>query len=286
MRRRSISYLVRIVAPVVFTLILSIVYSPVASAAQSSIPGRVGPKSTYLAIGDSLAFGFQPNGNFAHGYADDFFNDLQSHGVTHYVNMACSGENTVSMINGGCPTELVIPRKFFYIGPQLQAAVNFLSAHRGQVSPVTLDIGVNEFLETLTVNGFNCDVDSDGAQKILALVDHNLTQVILPALTDAMKVNGQMSGDLFLLNYYDPFANQCPNFAPFLQEFNQHLAADASGFATLVDVFTPFGGSTDPNPLICTYTWMCQNLNFALGIHANTTGYQVMANAIEQTAGY
>ncbi len=285
MRQRTLSRLIRIVASTAIILLLVFV-SPITASAASTSAGRVGPKAIYLALGDSLAFGFQPNNDFTHGYADDVFHDLQSHGVTQYVNLACSGETTVTMIAGGCPTALVIPRKFPYLGSQLQAAVNFLSAHRGQVSPVTLDIGVNEFLETLTVNGFNCAVNTTGTQQILAQVDFNLTHIILPALTNAMRVNGQMSGDLFLLNYYDPFANQCPNFAPFLQEFNQHLAADAAGFATLVDVFTPFGGSTDPNPLICSYTWMCQNLIFALGIHATTTGYQVMANAIEQTAGY
>lgn len=285
MIQRRVSHVIRMVAPVASTLLLVLASTLTASAASTS-SGRVGPKAIYLALGDSLAFGFQPNNDFTHGYADDFFHDLQGHGVTQYVNLACSGETTVTLIAGGCPTALVIPRKFPYLGSQLQTAVDFLSAHRGQVSPVTLDIGVNEFLETLTVNGFNCAVNTTGTQKILAQVDFNLTHIILPALTNAMSVNGQVSGDLFLLNYYDPFANQCPNFAPFLQEFNQHLAADAAGFATLVDVFTPFGGSTTPNPLVCRYTWMCQNLLFALGIHANDTGYQVMASTIEQTAGY
>jgi len=285
MVQRTVSHVIHIVALVAVTLLLVFV-SPLTASAAGTSSGRVGPKSIYLALGDSLAFGFQPNNDFTHGYADDFFHDLQGHGVTQYVNLACSGETTATLILGGCPTALVIPRKFPYLGSQLQAAVDFLSAHRGQVSPVTLDIGVNEFLETLTVNGFNCSVNTTTTQQILAQVDFNLTHVILPALTNAMSVNGQVTGDLFLLNYYNPFANQCPNFAPFLQEFNQHLAADASGFATLVDVFTPFGGSTNPNPLVCTYTWMCHNLIFALGIHANSTGYQVMADAIKQTAGY
>ena len=285
MRQRTLSPLIHMLTPAAIILLLVLVFPLPASAANASA-GRVGPKAIYLALGDSLAFGFQPNNDFTHGYADDVFHDLQGHGVTQYVNLACSGETTVTLIAGGCPTALVIPRKFPYLGSQLQTAVDFLSAHRGQVSPVTLDIGVNEFLETLTVNGFNCAVNTTATQKILAQVDFNLTHIILPALTNSMSVNGQVSGDLFLLNYYDPFANQCPNFAPFLHEFNQHLAADAAGFATLVDVFTPFGGSTTPNPLICRYTWMCQNPIFALGIHANDTGYQVMADAIKQTAGY
>jgi lysophospholipase L1-like esterase len=286
MIRRNVSLFLRLVAPVIVALALVIVYTPFARAASSTAQSRVGPKAYYLALGDSLAFGYQPNFDYSHGYADDFYRNLQSHGVTHYVNMACSGENTASMIAGGCPTALLIPRKYLYLGAQLHAAVSFLSAHRGQVSPVTLDIGVNEFIESFAINGFNCDVNTNEAQNILSLMDYNLTRIILPALTQAMTVDGHMTGDLFMLNYYDPFANECPNFAPWLNLLNQHLAADASGYATMVDVFTPFGGSANPNPLVCTYTWMCSDPLFATGIHANTTGYQVMANAIEQVAGY
>ena len=289
MIQRIVSRFLRIAAPVVLTLSLVLVCVPstfAASNVSSVPPGLVGPKSYYLALGDSLGFGFQPNLDYRHGYADDFFKDLQSHGVSHYVNMACSGETTGTMIAGGCPTALVIPRKYPYVSSQLQAAVDFLSDHRDQVSPVTLDIGVNEFLETFTFNGFTCAVNANAAMNILSLMDYNLTHIILPDLTAAMSSNGKMTGDLFLLNYYDPFANACPNFAPYLQLLNQHLAADARGFATIVDVATPFGGTATPNPFVCAYTWMCSNYTYALAIHANTTGYQVMANTIEQIAGY
>src|SRR5579885_1869040 len=38
----------------------------------------VGPKAYYLALGDSLAFGYQPNLNWAGGYASDFYTNLQA----------------------------------------------------------------------------------------------------------------------------------------------------------------------------------------------------------------
>jgi lysophospholipase L1-like esterase len=117
-------------------------------------------------------------------------------------------------------------------------------------------------------------------------MDYNLTHTILPQLTAAMTVNGHMTGDLLMMNYYDPFQNDCPNSVPFSEMLNQHLAADASGYATMVDVFDPFGGATVPNPNLCNYTWMCSAYPTTLGIHATTTGYQVIANAFEQTAGY
>src|SRR5215831_21124704 len=63
----------------------------------------------YVAIGDSLSFGYQPDLNFSHGLADDLFADLRRAEVTAkerntnvLENYACAGETSTSMINGGC----------------------------------------------------------------------------------------------------------------------------------------------------------------------------------------
>ncbi len=281
MIQRNVPRFSRIVAPLVLVCCLAFVLVPsVAAAPRSPAATLIGPKAYYLALGDSLAFGFQPDLDFTHGYTDDFYSNLQSHGVSHYANMACPGETSSSMINGGCSGVL---RKYPYIEPQLQAAVEYLQAHAGQVSPVTLDIGVNDLLGDL--NTSTCAVSSNLSND-LATMDNNIRHTILPQLVAAMTVNGKVTGDLFLLNYYDPFANICPNTVALAETLNQHLAADASGYATVVDIFDPFGGAATPNPDICTYTWMCSFPITSLAIHATTTGYQVMAKAIEQTAGY
>ncbi len=240
----------------------------------------VGPKAYYLALGDSLAFGYQPNLNWAGGYASDFYTNLQAHGVTTYTNLACPGETTTTMIKGGCPFPLL--RKYVYTGPQLTAAVDYLHQHAGQVSPVTLDIGADNLLSDL--NSSSCTVNSNWT-KDLATVNSDLTTVILPQLIAAMTVNGQMTGDLLLLDYYDPYQNLCPGTVTYTEQVDAALAHDASlsGHVTFVDVFTPFGGASSPNPNICTYTWMCSLFK---DIHAQNAGYSVMANAIEQTAGY
>lgn len=247
----------------------------------------VGPKSFYLALGDSLGLGFQPNGDNNHGYADDFFANLQSHGTTFLENLSCSGETTITMINGGCID--AIQNKVHYAGSQLQAAVNFLHLHAGQVSPVTLDIGADNFLlhnDVNTSNAPNCTLSSNFSSD-LARVDADLTQTILPQLTAALTVNGQRTGDLIIPNYYDPEQNLCPNLVSVTQEVNQHIANDASSFnVTMVDIFTAFGGPATPNPNINTLTWMSSNFPLALAIHPRSVGYQLMATTIEQTVGY
>ncbi|GER92116.1 hypothetical protein KDW_62780 [Dictyobacter vulcani] len=265
-----------IVAPMVF--VFSLFLFPTSSVFAATHAAPIGPKSNYLALGDSLAYGFQPNLNLNHGYGEDFYADLKNHGTSSYANMACPGETAASMINGGCTYSVL--RKFPYIGNQLDAAVLYLELNAGKVSPVTLDIGANDMLPDL--NKSTCTVSSTWTTD-LATMDTNIRQTILPRLSAAMTVNGQRTGDLFLMNYYDPYQNLCPSLVPYVQTLNQHLAADASGYATVVDVFTPFGGAATPNPNTCNYTWMCSIFK---DIHATSTGYRVIANAFEQTAGY
>ncbi|GCE28287.1 hypothetical protein KDA_37710 [Dictyobacter alpinus] len=272
MPRNMLRHFLRIVAPVVFVGSLLLFSAPSAHAAT------VGPKSHYLALGDSLAYGFQPDLDFSHGYAEDFYADLKNHGTSSYANLGCPGETSTSMINGGCTFSVL--RKFPYIGSQLNAAVIYLKLNPGRVSPVTLDIGANDMLPD--INKSSCTVDPKWPTD-LAQMDTNLQQVILPKLSAAMTVNGQRTGDLLLMNYYYPYQNLCPTLLPYIQLFNQHLAADASGYATIVDVFTPFGGAATPNPNICSDTWMCSIFK---DIHAKSAGYRVIANAFEQTAGY
>jgi lysophospholipase L1-like esterase len=269
----------RIAAPVALALSLALAFVPSAFAApRAASPALVGPKAYYMALGDSLAFGFQPDLDFTHGYSNYFYSNLKSHGVTDYDNLACPGETTTTMINGDCPYPYL--RKYLYVGSQLTAAVNYLHKHAGQVSPVTLTIGAND------VNGdFNsstCTVSASWSND-LATMDHNLTQTILPQLAAAMTVNGHLTGDLLLTNYYDPYENECPNTVSYIQTLNAHLAADAAGFATLVDVFDPFGGTTVPNPNLCNETWICSIFK---DIHSKDAGYSLMASALEQAAGY
>ncbi len=281
MMQGKASYFPRIVVPVVLAFSLALAFVPAAFATGRFANARlvlVGPKAYYMAIGDSLAFGYQPDLNWDDGYSNYFFSNLKSHGVKDYDNLACPGETSSTMINGGCPFPFL--RKYLYVGPQLKAAVNYLHKHAGQVSPVTLDIGANDLIPDLNVS--KCSI-SPNWETDLAKVDHNLTTIILPQLVAALTVNGQVTGDLLLMNYYDPYQNACPNTVPYIQEINAHLAADATGFATIADVFTSFSGAGTPNSNICNYTWMCSVFK---DIHAKDAGYSVMATAFEQAAGY
>jgi lysophospholipase L1-like esterase len=290
-----------IVAAVV--LVLALVGTDLLVLAQHN-PSKVLTKPHYyMALGDSLTFGYQPNLNFTDGFADQVFASLNSANVSEEINYACAGETTTTMIQGGCIARYL--HHGSYTGPQLDAAVEFLQDHPGQVSPVTLEMGANDVLPDWHEG--TCGPDPNSTAD-LATMDSNLTKTILPRLTQALSANtngmGGMAataaqnvraGDLVMLNYYNPFAQECPDSAGFVHTFNQHLAADAAQFGVpIVDVYAAFGGDAQMATNVCTgttgaqgyppYTWIC-NAQFK-DYHPTTAGYTVMAKAVELALGY
>lgn len=263
--------------PLVLVVLIALLtaFSPTVAAHAERHSSLVGPKKYYLALGDSLAFGYQPDGDYAHGYAEDFFASLREDGTHVLANMGCPGETSATMIQGNCPYPTL--RKYPYAGAQLDAAVAFLQQHRGQVSPVTLDMGANDLLHD--VDPRTCAISPNYLSDLTQL-DANLTQVILPRLHAALTVHGRARGDLVMMNYYDPFQNLCPQDVVFTQLLNRHLAADVQGFGTIVDVFGAFGGESVPNSNLCSYTWICSSFH---DIHATDLGYSVIADTFEDS---
>jgi hypothetical protein len=140
---------------VIVVAVVTLVSSPPASA--DTPPKFKPPKSYYLALGDSITYGFQlskaraglPPSAFNTGYVDDFGARLQQirPDITT-VNYGCPGEMTDSFINGPCPwTAGGGQLHDSFSGSQLNAAVAFLRAHPGDVSPITLTLWGNDVRE-------------------------------------------------------------------------------------------------------------------------------------------
>jgi lysophospholipase L1-like esterase len=267
-------------------------FAPMQSRAASAF---VGPSTYYLGLGDSLAFGYEPNLDWSHGYVQQWYTNLKSHGVTSLTNYGCNGETSSTFINGGCPYWYL--RHNQYSGSQLNAAVNFIKGHAGHVSPVSLDMGANDVLPDISSS---CTVSSKWTTD-LATMDTNLSQTILPKLINALKnSSGAVTGDLVMMNYYNPFAIKCANYPAVVADMatvNSHLANDwtagwqNAGFSAppygLADVYTAFGGS---NQAVCTDTWMCSSY---ADIHATGgqsgepgNGYGAIAGAFQSLTGY
>ena len=117
-------------------------------------PAMAAPQPYYLALGDSLAFGFQPTKarrglpprGFDTGYVDVFAARLRTlvPGI-QVVNYGCPGESLVTFIRGDCFWLEEGGRLHdSFRGAQLDAALNFLRAHPGQVSPITVTLWGND----------------------------------------------------------------------------------------------------------------------------------------------
>jgi len=264
------------------------------SAAPNGAHANSAPATYYLALGDSLSQGVQPDAAGAsvetrYGYPDQVYAALRpSHPTLQLVKLGCPDETTSTMINGG------ICR--YPGGSQLKAAVAFLRAHRGRVLLVTIDIGAND-PEACGSQPSLSQLASCAAKGIPAAVAH------LATIMASLKAAGpgvRMVG----MNYY------LPALAEWRDGLPGHLVAWtaerlAAGYNDLLDrVYTHYGarvadvfgafatadfaeqGTTPRNvALLCQWTWACAAPPRGPNQHANQAGYQVIARAFLQASG-
>src|ERR1700722_13687076 len=120
---------IALAAAVVFAVAVTACSGP-ATPARSRAPAP--PATYYLALGDSLSQGVQPDAagtsvETGQGYPDQLYAMLhRSQPGLRLVKLGCPGETTGSMIGGGICA--------YAQGSQLAAAAAFLTAHRGHLS--------------------------------------------------------------------------------------------------------------------------------------------------------
>jgi lysophospholipase L1-like esterase len=243
------------------------------SAAKASPP--LG--SYYLALGDSLAVGYQPDtspsmpASWTHGYVYQFRDMLAKLAPIELQNLGVRGECTGTMITGGlnaaCPTKVVSTTS------QLAEAVAFIQDHPGRVNPITVNIGGDN------VNGslLSLLVATPAQQKaMLAKLYGGLTQdwaTIFGSLRKACP-----TCNIVALNQYNPFPKGATkiDFAPAALTYSSLLSKVAKAtHVKLADVYTPFVGHE------ILYTWISVR-----DIHPTNTGYTVMAEAVAKASGY
>jgi lysophospholipase L1-like esterase len=203
-----------------------------ASAAQAA-PKFKAPAAKggiYLAIGDSLAFGYQqskviaglpnPNPNtFNTGYVDVFKLGSPLTGSTGFnatypgvstVNLGCPGETSTTLLTAtnattGCTT---YPFSIHVNHPgqtQMQKALSVLSANPGKVVPVTINIGANDVLGlvgTCTTAGvISLSCVQAGAPATFATVQQNLDTAVGQIRGLGPQSNG---GEIIVIGLYNP----------------------------------------------------------------------------------
>ena len=116
-------------------------------------------ESYYLALGDSITYGLEPTkakpgagpSDFKTGYVDVVAARLRKRSPNlEVVNYGCPGESTVTFARGRCPAFADrIKLHDVFSGSQLGAALAFLRAHPGDVSPITLTLFGNDWFPVL-----------------------------------------------------------------------------------------------------------------------------------------
>src|SRR5262245_19173218 len=129
----------------------------IATASHAADQFVHGTKHYYRALADSITYDYQaykhaaelPPAAFDAGYVDVFAAHLREiqPSIT-VVNYGCPGESTRSFRKGPCLwTEFGEQLHDSFSGRQLDAAIAFLRAHPGEVSPITLTLWGNNVRE-------------------------------------------------------------------------------------------------------------------------------------------
>jgi lysophospholipase L1-like esterase len=302
------------------TVVAAVAAIPVVSSAATSSPtSRTSPKSPtrtpgpaaryYVALGDSLSQGMQPNAigqtvDTDDGYVDDI-GAWGAHRIPtlQVIKLGCGGDTTTSLLTGkGNDANAKALHCDRQGGSQLKAAVSFLKAHHaaGEVPLITIDIGANDVDGCVTAP--NLSVCLAAGLKTIKVNTPKILTALRKAAPKGTKLIAMNLYDPILGGYFAPATNPLHTLAlasPALAKtVNATIgaASKASGFK-VADVGTAFHtydttpvtweGQTIPANVayVCSWTWACQTPPSGPNIHANRNGYQVIANTFERVIG-
>jgi lysophospholipase L1-like esterase len=261
----------------------------VAAAAAFMLGGGASQAASghpYLALGDSVGFGYITQAGFEYGNPDNFV------GFPNYVspalgfteaNASCPGEATTGFIsstgadNGCRPYKANFPLHVSYSGTQLAFATNYLVAHPN-TGLVTLQIGANDafILER------NCAGDATcigaGLPALLTQISNNVDTILRD-----LKAT-RFHGVLMVVNYYSLDYSD-PAGTGLTVALNNAIASHAhSDGAVVADAFTAFlhaaapaGGKTCNAGLLNASP---QN-QFTCDVHPSQSGQELLAQAVD-----
>jgi lysophospholipase L1-like esterase len=268
--------------------LLSAVAPAAGAAATPAAPVTSG--SEYLALGDSVTFGYEePQVVPAPNYSDasSFIGYPEQLGAELHLkvaNASCPGETSASLVNASAPSNgcesgyrAVFPLHVRYKGSQLAYAIRYLQSHPG-VHLVSLMIGANDFFicERTTADG--CTSSSELAATA-AEIEHNV-HVILKSI----RTTAQYHGQLAIVSYYSlNYASAVDNGVSALLNNAMDTAAKpfgvelADGFSELQAAASHSGGDT------CAAGLLTQlGSPGSCGIHPSFAGQALLAQALEE----
>jgi len=267
------------------TVALAFSLSAAAALAKSAGPGPVyqPPQRYYLALGDSMAYGFQPTkakpgarpSDFDTGYVDLFAARLRKLSPKiQVVNYGCPGESAVTFTRGGCPA-LADGVKLHdaFRGSQLNAAQSFLRAHPGKVSPITVTLwGADLF--PLSARGKR----APSAIASFATRFNSILKQLRAAAPNA---------EIIVTGAWNPEADRLAQMEPLYRSVDAAIRhAAAASRVRVANMFAALNGSGNvkaQKARLCSITFFCSAKGDP---HPTDAGYRAMADAFMAASGY
>ncbi len=283
----------------VFVLLSTGAWAATASAAGGSQgltrSSPVTRGSGYLALGDSVTFGYQepavipaPNYHRAasfRGFPEQLGDALH----LKVANLACPGETSASLINSSARSLACenVYRKHFplhvrYRGSQLAYGISYLRRHPG-VRLVSLMIGANDAFLCQRISADKCSSPSE-IQAVLVNIGRNVKR-ILTAVRDRAGYGGQIAiVNYYSLNYSSPFVNSQSN------KLNRAMdtaarpfhVVIANGYGELRTASLRFG----QQPCLAGLITQLNGQAGSCGIHPSYAGQALLAQAIEKVVRF
>lgn len=258
------------------------------AASAASGPVYQSPRAYYLALGDSIAYGIQPAkveaglppSGFRTGYVDVFAARLRALAPKiRVVNYGCPGESAKTFIAGGCPW-LGEGRRLHnaFKGNQLGAALAFLQAHRGQVSPITLTLWGNDLFDDFApaCKGDPVCVASHSKAGLARFASRLNT--IVGRLRAAAP-----NAEIILTGAWNFDVQHFPKTDSLFRSIDTVIArAAAIEKARVAKIYLVFSAAGGKKARICAMTFICSKGD----PHPTDAGYRAMAAAFLAASGY
>ena len=289
----------RVAAVATFFLAAAVVVPAATAGAQSPSKSATGTdrNGTYLALGDSVAFGYvpptavsgMPNYEDAHSFVS-YANDVARALGERVANASCPGETTASMLtvhaqSNGCENSVtstvgyrtLYPLHEAYQGSQMSYALQYLADHH-DTKLVTIDIGANDAFVCEETAPNRCTTATElGA--VGAKIETNLV-TIFSEIRDVAHYTGPLVLlDYYSLTYRSPFADAQSQFLNTV--INAAATYSGAFHVTIANGYTAFkSASKTATGSPCKAGLLIPVKTGGCNIHPTLKGHAVLATAI------
>jgi lysophospholipase L1-like esterase len=276
-------------------LAIALTAGAVSAGGSGAVASNQSSGRPYLALGDSVAFGYTTNDGPAYVNAANFVGYPQDAGTALHLdtaNLACPGEASTGFLSitgadNNCRTfRGHFPLHVTYGGTQMDKATSFLKAHR-ETKLVTLQIGANDGFLLIDMCGAQQPPDPNCVTSHLNALVQSIAANVHTILSK-LRATGY-DGVLMIVNYYS-LNYLDPAGTGFSTALNTALDLGRAGEHTvLADVFTAFQKATATATMpsggdTCKFGLLngSPKGDGTCDVHPSVTGQQLLARTVER----